>query len=118
MSTPFRLGIAGLGTVGAGVVKIVQAHGAMLAAKAGRPVEIAAVAAMNRGRNRGIDLTGYAWEDDATLEELVTLANDRANATNKIPTMVIAANNAPKKSAAARMMTIANVFFCCSAADI
>ena len=66
MSTPFRLGIAGLGTVGAGVVKIVQAHGAMLAAKAGRPVEIAAVAAMNRGRNRGIDLTGYAWEDDAT----------------------------------------------------
>jgi len=66
MSTPFRLGVAGLGTVGAGVVKIVQAHGDMLAATAGRPVEIAAVSAMNRGRNRGIDLTGYAWEDDAT----------------------------------------------------
>ncbi len=66
MSTPFRLGIAGLGTVGAGVVKIVQAHGDMLASKAGRPVEIAAISAMNRGRNRGVDLAGYAWEDDAT----------------------------------------------------
>ncbi len=66
MSTPFRLGIAGLGTVGAGVVKIVQAHGAMLAEKAGRPVEITAVSARNRGLERGIDLSAYAWEDDAT----------------------------------------------------
>jgi len=66
MSTPFRLGIAGLGTVGTGVVKIVQTHGAMLAAKAGRPVEIAAVSARNRTRDRGVDLSAYAWEDDAT----------------------------------------------------
>jgi homoserine dehydrogenase len=66
MSTPFRLGIAGLGTVGAGVVKIVQAHGAALAAKAGRPVEITAVSARSRGIDRGVDLSGYGWEDDAT----------------------------------------------------
>ncbi|MCH8951547.1 MAG: homoserine dehydrogenase [Proteobacteria bacterium] len=66
MSTPFRLGIAGLGTVGAGVVKIVQAHGAALAAKAGRPVEITAVSARNRGLDRGIDLSPFGWEDDAT----------------------------------------------------
>ncbi len=66
MSTPFRLGIAGLGTVGAGVVKIVQAHGAMLAEKAGRPVEITAVSARNRGLDRGVDLSAYVWEDDAT----------------------------------------------------
>jgi len=66
MSTPFRLGIAGLGTVGAGVVKIVQVHGAMLAEKAGRPVEITAVSARNRGLERGVDLSAYAWEDDAT----------------------------------------------------
>ncbi len=66
MSTPFRLGIAGLGTVGAGVVKIVQAHGAMLAEKAGRPVEIAVVSARSRGLERGVDLAAYAWEDDAT----------------------------------------------------
>jgi homoserine dehydrogenase len=66
MSTPFRLGIAGLGTVGAGVVKIVQRHGAALAAKAGRPVEISAVSARSRGIDRGVDLSGYGWEDDAT----------------------------------------------------
>jgi homoserine dehydrogenase len=66
MSTPFRLGIAGLGTVGAGVVKIVQTHGAALAAKAGRPVEISAVSARSRGIDRGVDLSGYGWEDDAT----------------------------------------------------
>ncbi|HUS54828.1 MAG TPA: homoserine dehydrogenase [Thermohalobaculum sp.] len=66
MSMPFRLGIAGLGTVGAGVVKIVQTHGAALAAKAGRAVEITAVSARNRGLDRGVDLSGYGWEDDAT----------------------------------------------------
>jgi len=66
MTTPFRLGIAGLGTVGASVVKIVQAHAPMLAAKSGRAVEIAAVSAVNRSRDRGVDLSAYAWEDDAT----------------------------------------------------
>ena len=64
MTTPFRLGIAGLGTVGTGVIKMVQAHGEMLAAKAGRPVVISAVSARSR-KDRGIDLSGYAWEADA-----------------------------------------------------
>ncbi|MEM1297781.1 MAG: homoserine dehydrogenase [Pseudomonadota bacterium] len=64
MTTPFRLGIAGLGTVGIGVVKMVQAHGEMLTAKAGRPVAITAVSARSR-KDRGADLSGYAWEEDA-----------------------------------------------------
>lgn len=63
MTTPFRLGIAGLGTVGIGVVKMVQAHGDMLAAKAGRPVEVTAVSARSQ-KDRGADLSGYAWETD------------------------------------------------------
>ena len=66
MSNPLRLGIAGLGTVGAGVVKMVHTHGAMLAVKAGRSVEITAVSARNRSIDRGVDLSNYAWEDDAT----------------------------------------------------
>jgi len=64
MTTPLRLGIAGLGTVGAGLVGIVQQNGAMLAARAGRPVEIAAVSARSRGKNRGIDISVYDWVDD------------------------------------------------------
>ncbi|KGB82299.1 homoserine dehydrogenase [Rhodovulum sp. NI22] len=64
MSTPLRLGLAGLGTVGTGVVKIIQNHADLLAARAGRPVEISAVSARTRGKNRGVDLSGYGWEDD------------------------------------------------------
>ena len=61
---PLRLGIAGLGTVGTGVVRIVQRHADRLAARAGRPVEIAAVSARTRDKDRGIRLSGYDWEDD------------------------------------------------------
>ena len=43
--TPLRLGLAGLGTVGLGVVKIVQEHAEMIALRAGRPVVITAVSA-------------------------------------------------------------------------
>lgn len=64
MTEPFRIGLAGLGTVGAGVIGILERHGAALAAKAGRPVGIAAVSARNRGLERGVDLAPYEWEDD------------------------------------------------------
>jgi homoserine dehydrogenase len=64
MTTPLRIGIAGLGTVGTGVVRIVQTHGALIATRAGRPVEIVAVSARTRDKDRGVALDGYAWEDD------------------------------------------------------
>ena len=61
---PLRLGIAGLGTVGVGVVRIVQEHAALLTARTGRAVSITAVSARSRNRDRGVDLSGYGWEDD------------------------------------------------------
>ncbi|MBK5933184.1 homoserine dehydrogenase [Rhodovulum imhoffii] len=64
MNTPLRLGIAGLGTVGAGVVKIIARHGGLLTQRSGRPVEIAAVSARTRDKDRGVDLSPYGWEDD------------------------------------------------------
>ncbi len=64
MTTPFRISIAGLGTVGAGVVALMQRHGDMLAAKAGRPVVVSAVSARDRGRERSVDIAAYGWEDD------------------------------------------------------
>ena len=73
MSDPLRLGIAGLGTVGAGVVKIVRRNAALLAARAGRPVTISAVSARSRDKDRGVPLTGYAWED--TPEALAARAD-------------------------------------------
>ena len=64
MTAPLRLGIAGLGTVGAGVVKIAQRHHNLLALRAGRPITISAVSARSRDKDRGLDLSGLAWEDD------------------------------------------------------
>ncbi|MEX5729608.1 homoserine dehydrogenase [Rhodovulum iodosum] len=64
MTTPLRLGLAGLGTVGAGVVKIVAARANLLARRTGRPVVITAVSARTRDKDRGVDLAPYAWEDD------------------------------------------------------
>ncbi len=64
MSSPLRLGIAGLGTVGIGVVKIVQKHAGLLAMRSGREVAITAVSARDRMKNRDADLSAYRWEDD------------------------------------------------------
>ncbi len=68
MPTPpkpdLRIGLAGLGTVGIGVVKIVQRHADLIAARTGRRVVITAVSARDRTKNRDADLSGYAWEDD------------------------------------------------------
>lgn len=64
MSDPVRLGIAGLGTVGVGVVKIVQRQAALLSARCGREIEIVAVSARSKDKDRGVNLSRYAWEDD------------------------------------------------------
>lgn len=64
MTTPLRLGIAGLGTVGVGVVKILRQKANILADRAGRPVVITAISARSRDKDRGVSLAGYAWEDD------------------------------------------------------
>ncbi|SMH52858.1 homoserine dehydrogenase [Maritimibacter sp. HL-12] len=61
---PLRLGIAGLGTVGVGVVKILRKHGKLLEMRAGRPIEIVAVSARSRDKDRGVDIAHYDWEDD------------------------------------------------------
>ena len=64
MSDPLRLGIAGLGTVGIGVVRIIARHTDLLSRRAGRPIVITAVSARDRAKNRDADLSGYAWESD------------------------------------------------------
>ncbi|MEM9247779.1 MAG: homoserine dehydrogenase [Pseudomonadota bacterium] len=64
MTHPLRLGIAGLGTVGAGVVKILRRSAPMLTARAGRPILLSAISARSRDKDRGVPLTDYAWEDD------------------------------------------------------
>ncbi len=64
MADPLRLGIAGLGTVGTGVVKIVRQKANLLGARAGREIVITAVSARSKSKDRGVNLSHYAWEDD------------------------------------------------------
>ncbi|SDD81618.1 homoserine dehydrogenase [Paracoccus isoporae] len=64
MSAPLRLGIAGLGTVGIGVVKIIQKHADLIAARSGRAITVTAVSARDRLKNRDADLSAYEWVAD------------------------------------------------------
>jgi homoserine dehydrogenase len=66
MTAPLRIALAGLGTVGAGVIRLLAANGDLIAARAGRPLQVVAVCARDRNKDRGIDLSPYAWEDDMT----------------------------------------------------
>jgi homoserine dehydrogenase len=67
MTKPLRLGLAGLGTVGTGVLDALQKHGPSLSLRAGRPVEVVAVTARNPAKPRGThDLSRLQWVNDAT----------------------------------------------------
>ncbi|WP_207536801.1 homoserine dehydrogenase [Sabulicella rubraurantiaca] len=59
-----KVGIAGLGTVGAGVVSLLRANASVISARAGRPVEVVAVSARDRGKDRGVALDGLRWHED------------------------------------------------------
>jgi homoserine dehydrogenase len=64
MTDPLRLGIAGLGTVGIGVVRILRSQADLLTARTGRRLELVAVTARDAAKDRGISLSGYAWSPD------------------------------------------------------
>jgi len=64
MKSPLRIGIAGLGTVGAGVVKLLAQHGRLLSLRGGRPLKLVAVSARSRSKKRDIDVSGMRWEKD------------------------------------------------------
>lgn len=65
MSDSLRIGIAGLGTVGGAVAALLTRHHNLIAARAGRAIEIAAVSARDRTRDRGVDLSRITWHDNA-----------------------------------------------------
>ena len=65
MADALKIGIAGLGTVGAALAKILVERRDMLTTTCGRPIEIAAVTARAKGRDRGVDLSAAEWFDDA-----------------------------------------------------
>lgn len=71
MPEVIRLGLAGLGTVGSSLVRLVERHSNDLAMRCGVPISVTGVSARDRQRDRGIDLTKLKWFDDP-----VALARD------------------------------------------
>jgi len=72
MVAPLKVGLAGLGTVGASVVRLIERQREALEARCGRPIEVVAVTARSRGKRRDIDISRFRWAADA-----VALAGDR-----------------------------------------
>jgi homoserine dehydrogenase len=65
MTNALRLGIAGLGTVGTGVLDILSTHADLVASRAGKPVQITAVSARDKAKPRGKhDLSKLEWHTD------------------------------------------------------
>ncbi|RIA47210.1 homoserine dehydrogenase [Dichotomicrobium thermohalophilum] len=64
MPKPLRLGVAGVGTVGVGVLTMLRAHAERLATRCGRDVQVTAVSARDREKRRGVDLSPFEWFDD------------------------------------------------------
>lgn len=65
MSNALKIAVAGLGTVGAGTIEILTKQADLLEQRCGRPLQVTAVSARDRSRDRGVDLTSYQWFDDA-----------------------------------------------------
>jgi len=65
MTTPLKIAVAGLGTVGAGILKLLASHGDLLARRCGRPIRVVAVSAREPGKDRGVSLEGMEFYADA-----------------------------------------------------
>lgn len=64
MTKALRVALAGLGTVGTGVIRLLDTNAELIARRAGRPIEVVAVSARDRSRDRGVDISRFAWHDD------------------------------------------------------
>ena len=64
MSTPLRIGIAGLGTVGRGTLKILLSQSKLIEQRCGRPVSVVAISAQSKGKDRGVDISKIKWIDN------------------------------------------------------
>jgi homoserine dehydrogenase len=61
MVAPLRVGIAGLGTVGADVVRLIEEQSRTLSERSGRGIRVVAVTARSKAKKRSVDLRGVAW---------------------------------------------------------
>lgn len=65
MNNSLRVGIAGLGTVGASLVRVLNEKSELLISQCGRPITVTGVSARDKTRDRGIDISNLHWFDKA-----------------------------------------------------
>ncbi len=63
-NSTIRIALAGLGTVGMGVLALLRDNQAVIEKRTGKSLQVVAVSARSRSKDRGMDLSGLAWEDD------------------------------------------------------
>ena len=97
MSEPLTLGVAGLGTVGMGLIQLLDAHGARLENTLGRPIRVTGVSARSRGKAREALIGDAVWFDDP-----VALARDPSNA---VFVELIGGEDGPAKAAVEAALT-------------
>ncbi|MGA7545113.1 MAG: homoserine dehydrogenase [Methyloceanibacter sp.] len=102
MADALKLGLAGLGTVGCGVLQLLQARGGSLADRAGRPIEVVAVSARDRKKRRAADVSRFRF-----IEDPVALARDPA--INTFVELIGGESGAAKESIEAALKAGKNV---------
>lgn len=70
-NSPLRVGVAGLGTVGASLARLILTRSDLLSAEGARPLQLTAISARDAGKDRGFDMSGMTFHTD-----LDALAND------------------------------------------
>ncbi len=64
MAEPLKVGLAGLGTVGTSVIRLLDSGRDKLVARCGRPIEVVAISARSRAKKRDFDLRKFRWVTD------------------------------------------------------
>src|SRR5262249_30671374 len=112
MNRPLKLGIAGLGTVGSGLLQLLAEHGPRLARNVGRTIEVAGVSARSRSKARSVAIDAIAWFDepvrlaaDPSIDVFIELIGGEGGVAK---TAVEAALNAGKSVVTANKALLAN----------
>jgi len=97
MTDGLKVGVAGVGTVGGGLLRLLAARKGDLAARAGRPIEVVAVSARNRSKKRDADLSALRFVEDPvalaadpTIEVFVELIGGEEGIAKKAVEMALA----------------------------
>jgi homoserine dehydrogenase len=112
MVAPLKVGLAGLGTVGAAVVQLLDRQRDTLRQRCGRSIDVVAVTARTKGKSRDVDLTSLRWAADpialAADPEIDVFVELMGGAGDPAKTAIATALNAGKSVVTANKALLAH----------